>query len=729
MHAKLSLSLRTAGLLAGTLLAVTIVRAAESSTDSFPVLDNYVSVSALGVSTSGDGNAFQARNWTSKNGAGGIEDFRYAKDLSKDVSLTSDGHALFGAEDYLGHLSLTKNDFGSVDVGYKRFRTFYDGVGGFFPINGQFYSLTNPDLHVDRSKFWAEVKLAMPDAPVFTLRYTNEVRNGRKDSTIWGDSDNTGITIWSQSALNVVSSTRKFVPAYTDIGEHHQTLEYSMKYTVGRTTFELAAIGDLVDNLDTRYMSRYPGEVKPYPAIPSSPLSQIPYTKANNWTRGYDAQGIRADTFTLLGKFETKLNDAVTLHGGVIHQNTSADLTGDREIDISIPTAFGVKEAIGGFTSGGRPPYSYRAPAGTASATIQAVDLGIDLKPSQDLMVTAAVKAEERKSSANNPVTFINTLVVPATGVTSSVPVSGANYSTINERSWTPEVDVRYTGIRHVSLYATLDYRHAPGSQTGFNTSVSPSGSNQVASTSTSDDSTSESHLNYKIGANWAPSTLVSLRGEVFAKSHHDDFYDVEAGDRFNLGYDFNGLKLTATVHPLPTISCTTRYVLQVGKMDVTDSDGTMNSGDSRSHQIGATVDWTPTKQFYLQGDVNFVFDQIKTSYPTATGAARTVLHNGDNNYWTANALAGCVVDKNTDAQLQYTYYRADNFLPALAATAMPFGAGAEESTVTLGLKHKFSDRLIGSAKIGYFTSKNDTTGGFTNYHARLGYLALTYAL
>ena len=735
MDAKHSPFFRTAGLLAGILVALAGARAAGTGTDAFPQFDNYLILSGFVPSVSGDANAFQARHWTSKNGAGGIEDFRYSLDPAKDTSLQIDGHALVGTADYLSHVRLSKEEVGSVDVGYQRFRTFYDGVGGFFPINGQFAALADPDLHVDRSKFWVQATIALPNAPVFTLKYTNELRDGSKDSTIWGDSDNTGITIWSQSALNVISATRKFVPAYTDLNERHQTIEGSMKHTIGNTTFELSLIGDRVDNLDTRFMSRYPGEVKPYPAIPSNPLTQIPYTKANNWTRGFDAQGIKADTLTFFGKFETKLSDTLTLHGGVTSQHTSADLTADREITISLATTAGVKNLVGGYTSGGRPPYSYTALAGTADVTVNAADLGIDYTPVKDLFITAAVKAEDRSSSGSNPVTFINTFVAPATGVTNSVPVSGSNSSKITERSWTPELDVRYTGIRRVSLYATVDYRHAPGEESATNTSVSPSGVNQVASTSLTHDTTAENHLNFKLGFNWTPSTVFSFRSEVFSKSHRDAFYDYGSatGDRYMLSYNFNGIKASATVKPLPALSSTTRYVLQVGLMDVTSiasgAGGNYDSGDCRSHQIGETIDWTPIKQFYMQGDVNVVFDVIRTSYPRAGGVANTVLHNGNNNYWTASALAGFVVDKNTDAQVQYTYYYADNYQAALAATTMPFGASAEESTVTLGLKHKFSDHLIGSAKIGYCSSKNPTTGGFTDYRARIAYVALDYAL
>jgi hypothetical protein len=735
MHAKSSPFLRTAGLLTGALLALTSPRAAAADPDAFPLFDNYLILAGLAPSVSGDGNAFQVRNWTSKNGAGGIEDFRYSVDPSKGTNLLVDGHALVGTADYLGHFRLSKYEVGSIDIGYQRFRTFYDGVGGFFPTNGQFSSLADPDLHVDRSKFWAEATIALPNAPVFTLKYTNELRDGSKDSTIWGDSDNTGITIWSQSALNVISANRKFIAAYTDLNERHQTLEGSMRHTVGSTTFELAVIGDRVDNLDTRFTNRYPGEVKPFPAIPSNPLTQVPYTLANNWTRGFDAQGIKSDTLSFLGKFETKLSDTVTLHGGITSQHTSADLTGDREITISIATKTGVQNLVGGFTSGGRPPYSYTAVAGTADVTVRAADLGVDLKPIKDLFVTAAVKAEDRSSSASNPVTFINTFVAPTTGATNSVPVTGPNTSEITERSWTPELDMRYTGIRRVSLYATIDYRHAPGDESATGTSVSAVGAAQVASTSSSHDVTAENHLNYKLGFNWTPSAVVSLRGEVFSKSHRNAFYDYgsDTGDRFILGYNFNGIKATATVKPLPTLTSTTRYVLQVGLMDVTaitdGVGGDYDSGDCRSHQIGETIDWTPTKQFYMQGDVNVVFDEIRTSYPRAGGVANTVLHNANNNYWTASAVAGFVVDKNTDAQVQYTYYHADNFQAALAATTMPFGAGVEESTITLGLKHKFSDRLIGSAKIGYFSSKNATTGGFTDYRARLVYLTLDYKI
>jgi hypothetical protein len=63
-----------------------------------------------------------------------------------------------------------------------------------------------------------------------------------------------------------------------------------------------------------------------------------------------------------------------------------------------------------------------------------------------------------------------------------------------------------------------------------------------------------------------------------------------------------------------------------------------------------------------------------------------------------------------------------------LIATGLPYGASAKEYTVTVGLKRKLTDKLVAEAKIGYLSSKNDTTGGRTNYNARIAYVSLQQA-
>ena len=197
MNVKVLQFIRRTSLVApmGLVLAGVALRAdtTASQIDAFPTFQSYIKISGQAPAITGDKAAFQARTRQPENGGAGIEDFFYAQDLSKDVSLQADGHAMVGTEDYLGELKLTKNDVGAFEAGYKRFRTFYDGIGGFFPLNQQWAPLTPEELHTDRSKFWVAGTINLPNLPVLTIRYTNELRDGQKDSTIWGDSDFTGL--------------------------------------------------------------------------------------------------------------------------------------------------------------------------------------------------------------------------------------------------------------------------------------------------------------------------------------------------------------------------------------------------------------------------------------------------------------------------------------------------------------------------------------------------------
>src|SRR5688500_3334245 len=144
---------RTAGLVAGALsLVLNPLPAAD--TDALPVFEeNYIKISAAGMDIKGSKAAAQRRTQLPKVGAAGIEAFNYTRELSKVTTMQVDGQALPGAEDYLAQLHITKNEVGSFEAGYKTFRTFYDGAGGFFPTNNAWIPIHPRALHVDRGRF------------------------------------------------------------------------------------------------------------------------------------------------------------------------------------------------------------------------------------------------------------------------------------------------------------------------------------------------------------------------------------------------------------------------------------------------------------------------------------------------------------------------------------------------------------------------------------------------
>lgn len=727
--------LRAAGLVAGTaLLLARPALAAEA--DAMPVFDeNYIKFSAGGMDIKGSKAAAQARTQVPKVGAAGIEAFNYTRELSKETSVIVDGQALPGAENYLAQVKFVKNEVGSFEAGYKTFRTFYDGAGGFFPTNNAWIQLYPRALHVDRGQFRLAGTLNLPNAPVFTFSYTHATRDGRKDSTILGDSDFTGIPIYSLSSLNPVSSNRKILPAYLDLDEKLQTLEVTMRHTVGKTRLLFSAVGTRIDNLNSRSVDRYVGELRPFPAIPSNPVTVIPPQLANNPNRGFDIQGNKEDAVTLSARVETALTDRITAFAGARYRTSDGDITASRLINLTLPSSAGPINGIGGFTSGGRPPYSYTT-AGTVKMDVYTANVGLNLKPLNDLAIDVGLKAEDLSVVAHNQATYVSTFMNQATGAVATPQRDAApNWARVKQKEWSPELSARYSGIKKLTLFGSVDYRTSPGDERHLDTHVGPgpAGSTVVLVAVGSKEQKEEiTYLNAKLGAIWSPTALLNVRAEVFTKDHENRYegYGLNLGDLYVLDYDIYGTRVTATVRPNATWSFTTRYVGQVGKAAVmTDLYAKGDSKDAKRHSIAETIGWTPNKVFYLQGSVNFVYDTISTAYPGAGGLANDVLRNSDNNYWNGNLVAGFVVDKMTNAQIEGTYYKANNFNGSIAPSSMPYGAGGREYSIGVGVTRKFTERWLLTAKVGYFDSTNATLGGHGDFHGPLGYFALQHRL
>ena len=721
MKAKFSTIVRGASLLAA--LTALTVRGSDKAVaaDAFPTFESYIKVTGQAPSINGDESAYQRRMQQSKSGGIGIEDLHYIKE-SKETTTEINGRALTGSEDYLGQIKLTKNEFGSADFGYKSFRTFYDGIGGFFPLNGNWQPLANRDLHLDRSKLWAEATLALPNAPVFTLRYANEKREGQKDSTIWGDTDFTGLP----NNNPPISQVRKIVPSYIDLDEETESLEFIAKHTIGNTTLQLTLLGEQIKNFDTRFVTRFPGEVKPFPSPVSTLL--MPAAQMNNQAKIVQGDGIDSKATISTFTTETKFNDQLTLKCGLIYELVHADLSGYRSLDTQTPTATGVVPIN---------TFNYQGLVGGSRILSYAGNTSLTYAPSKDWSLNFAVKRQEEYLRSDVVFNAVAASGTPATTL-ATTPRSGWSHGM--EKITTPEVGVRYTGFRDVTIYANYSKASVTGQEkntSAFNPLTAISGTNAL-------NNISEAHGNYTVGANWKPSTFLTTRVEMFQKSHQNGYvgYGARAADFYNLDYNFTGWKVTSVVKPTDMITSTTRYIYQSGQTSVTGylpAFPEYPAGNTINHTISETIDWNPNQQFYAQANVNFVFNNMSTVYPRAGRVAATVtniswdankvLQDAKNDYVTMTLLCGTTLSAADDLQIQFNYYKADNSDVALAAWTVPYGMMVEETSVTVGLKHKFSDRVVGDAKVGYFDSASDTTGGLTNFHGPQAYVSLTYAL
>jgi len=127
----------------------------------------------------------------------------------------------------------------------------------------------------------------------------------------------------------------------------------------------------------------------------------------------------------------------------------------------------------------------------------------------------------------------------------------------------------------------------------------------------------------------------------------------------------------------------------------------------------------------YLQLGGSYVLNTLETPVAGSAGINNLVL-NGENNYWTLDASAGYEINPKTHLQLQYSYYNADNDVNN-SAYSLPYGAGAQENSVTATVTRQINKTVQVSLKYGLYRNRDDTSGGQNNYDAQLVYLSTTF--
>ena len=179
----------------------------------------------------------------------GIEDLHWEPNINKDVTLKLDGRAMAGNEDYLASIELSYRDVGYIKTGYRKFRTWYDGHGGYFPPNDLFFDLYDNDFAIDRGSIWVELGLRVPKWPEITFRYERQWRDGQKDSTIWGDTNLTGLT---------TNPARGIVPTFLNIDETRDIFTLDLKHTIGKTEVGVGGRYETQDSDNSRNVHRRP---------------------------------------------------------------------------------------------------------------------------------------------------------------------------------------------------------------------------------------------------------------------------------------------------------------------------------------------------------------------------------------------------------------------------------------------------------------------------------------
>jgi hypothetical protein len=672
--------------LAAPALVLTIA-AAQAGTPATPTApaepapaSNWVSFTIGGAFVSGNDAGMMQRTQTNGDFYGGIDSMQYSQALNSSTTLTLDGHALPGMEDYEFNLDLTKTGLGFVKAGYKEYRTWYDGSGGFVPgAAGGWLPLYDDELSVDRGELTFEAGLRMENIPEITFGYAHRWRDGDKDSTSWGRS----------ATLTPPGASYAIAPTIFSIDEVSDTFTLDITHTLGNTDLGLGLTYETVRNQDALKVRRGPGD-----ATPAN-------DRTNIQTNVYDS-----DLFSGHLSSETRLNERMLLSFGYAYSSMNSDTDGSNRYQ---RTAAGVVSPANSDFGGGSLSYN------TASANFW-------WNPIDDLVVIPSFRASWEDSAAD--------CFNAQTGVS-----RGANDSSVDQLA--EEIEVRYTGVEDLLLYGKAGFSQDDQDYT----LTAASGDRRLQ---TSDVTQDKYVLGANWYPMQGLSVSTQYYYQNFDQDYDNSYFTTgAASNAFDAqlkshSADTNDLNLRVTWRALPNLTLVSRYdyqqttienqaYIQDGGAVVTRPmyTSTIDSAEINRNIFSESVTWSPVSRAYVQGSFSYVLAQTDTP----ADAARYYNADSDNDYFTASLTTGYALDDKTSLTGSMTYYGASNYSAVdYTAVSGTFGPGAygyetEEFGVSLTLTRMLTQNMIWNLRYGYITSNTDSpdqTGGNNDFDAHM---------
>ena len=691
--------------LAAPALVITLTSAQAGTSAKTPVpaetpapLTSWIGFTIGGAFVNGNDAGFMSRAQQNDGFYGGIDSLQYSKAINDSTTLTMDGHALPGLEDYEVNIDVTKTDLGYIKTGYKEFRTWYDGTGGF--SEGKQYSLPawGEELSVDRGEFYLEAGLRMENMPEITFSYKHAFRNGQKDSLAWGE----GIP-------SNIANTFKTAPALWDIDEQSDTFELDVAHTLGNTDLGLGLVYEHASYTNSRTNTRGYLITSP-PATSSSAFREV--TLTDEYSMDLFAGNIHS---------VTRFNDKLWLTAGFAYNSVNTDTDGStRSIASNTPLYTGTRAEAYAATSGG----------GEVSQIIG--NLNLMWNPMPDLTITPSLRYEheERDALSTNP------FYRPQTPAVLSY-ASAADDSELNETIGA--LDIRYTGLSDLVLYAKGQWGQTNEDVTWRDTSKA-----NLTPRSLVDNDIQIDEQEYTLGANWYPLSGLSFSLQGFY-AERDQSLDptgnagtgvqtlgTQGMTAIMLEHDtqIEDINLRMTWRPLSNLSLVTRYDYGQTKYSNRGSQwepgavgsspsgaeilNFIESGKTTCNILSESVTWNPMARLYVQGSASWVWSQTDSDFTSVT--------NSDNDYFSGSLTAGYAIDDKTDLTGSFTYYGASNY--AAAASSMGYGLNTQEYGASLTLTRMITANMVWNLRYAFLTSQTDPSpdqsGGYNDFTAQM---------
>jgi hypothetical protein len=687
-------------------------KAVTTATEEAPEYKNWIELGIGGLIINGDVAQFKQEHRMSGDVFGGIQDLHFEETFDKNGLFSVDGHAIWDNNDYDIKVELSKPNVGYIKAGYTEFRSWYDGNGGFLPTQGgTWFPPPIPEMHIDRGEAWVELGLRLPDWPEITIHYSHEFRQGQKDSTTWGDTALTGLT---------VNPTRKIIPSFRDIDETRDIFSFDASKTFGNTDVLLGMRYEHNENDDSLNMERNAGQIG---VVPGGQRFVTQRQKDD------------VDLFSGHGITETRFSDSLWFTAGYSYTTLQNDLSGTRIFGTAFDSAFG--EPV---PTLGQRDHAFLDLAGTAQVKEHVVNANLFWMPLENLAALVGFRYTHENLDTNS--TFLAEEPVPNTPPFSPTnPGGGFHYGPpepgFGERladydRFAQRLELRYTGIANWLFYFEGEWEEEWGHVNE---------NQNIDEDVPLDKDTNALGQKYTIGANWYPMMRLSLSGQYYHKiaSYDEDIISAAFPRLINQDWNTDDLNVRITFRPkipacLGTLALVTRYDFVHTTIDGQwEHEGEpflaeLQTGEIKKHVITESINWNPLARFYLQANVSYTLNQTDTpanSIDLVPNTSPTVT-NFRNDYWTVTSGSGYIIDDKTDFYTDFSFYCANDHFKN-AGVAVPYGLGATEYTASATITRQLTKQVRLLLRYGYFNYRDETYGGHNNYRAHSIYSSLQF--
>ncbi len=644
------------------------------------------------ITVDGDKQQFREQ-WGRKEGwSGGVQEFQFQERSPEGVQLQAEGRALGNQDDYRLTLELRKPNLGFAQFGYEQYRKYYDDTGGFYEPFATNTIRLGKDLDVDVGHAWLDLGLTLPHWPRIVLGYEYQFKEGTKSTLAWSD-----VTALTPPSAGLEAAA--LFPNAKDLDENTHILKLDLSHEIRGVRLDDSFRAEFY-GLDSRRVESFPVTVGGTPAGGLRYHEEYDHVQAVNALR-----------------LEKQLRDWLLLGGGYLYSKLEGDGGFSVEmIQPAVATPYG-------------PPIDASNPI-VLRRESHIYNLSSLWGPWDGLSLTAGVQNEWTHEDG-----FGRGL---AQVLAPDQPAFQHLYSSQRDKAILQEdAGLRYTRLPFTVLFADARFRqewidHYERDENSLD-----------AQDFLRDTNARNDLKDVRTGFTVSPWPVVSLSAD-YRRSWEQTDYDHDRDTTPNPvvpavgfipgnGYpafirrrdlDSDEVEARLVLHPLRWLKTTLKYQrVTTDYRTVTDPSTLLGAGtvlpggaidagryDANIYSLNTTL--ARWRRLNLSTTLSYSDTRTITG---VNGRAGVAPYEGD--IWSVLSSANFIVNQSTDAQVSYSFSRAD-YRQSKGGDVLPLGIVYDRHGVIAGLTRRFGKRMSASLQYGFFSYSEPTSGGARDYVA-----------